>query len=46
MSSLIPAEQTLAVARRWSSRVTPGILVGVAAYIVGAPLDWLNYSGW
>lgn len=36
----------LAVARGWGSLVTPGILVGVAGYIVGTPLGLLIYSWW
>lgn len=46
MDSLIPADQTLAVTRGWGSLVTSGILVGVAGYIVGTPLDLLIYSWW
>ncbi|MEC9314879.1 MAG: DUF819 family protein, partial [Pseudomonadota bacterium] len=36
----------LAVARGWGTLVTPGILVGVAGYIVGTPLGLLIYSWW
>lgn len=36
----------LAVARGWGRLVTPGILVGVAGYIVGTPLGLLIYSWW
>lgn len=34
----------LAVARGWGRLVTPGILVGVAGYILGTPLGLLIYS--
>lgn len=36
----------LAMARGWSTLVTPGILVGVAGYIIGTPLGLLIYSWW
>lgn len=36
----------LAMARGWSTLVTPGILVGVAGYIVGTPLGLLIASIW
>ena len=36
----------LAMARGWSSLVTPGILVGVAGYIIGTPLGLLIAASW
>jgi len=36
----------LAMARGWGSLVTPGILVGVAGYIIGTPLGLLIVSWW
>lgn len=36
----------LAMARGWSTLITPGILVGVAGYIVGTPLGLLIASIW
>lgn len=36
----------LAMARGWPALVTPGILVGVAGYIVGTPLGLLIASYW
>lgn len=36
----------LAMARGWNTLVTPGILVGVAGYIIGTPLGLLIASIW
>lgn len=36
----------LAMARGWNTLVTPGILVGVAGYIIGTPLGLLMMSIW
>lgn len=36
----------LAMARGWGKLVTPGILVGVAGYIIGTPLGLLIYRWW
>ncbi|MCX4186608.1 DUF819 domain-containing protein [Methylophaga sp. OBS4] len=36
----------LAMARGWGTLVTPGILVGVAGYIIGTPLGLLIASWW
>lgn len=36
----------LAMARGWGTLVTPGILVGVAGYIIGTPLGLLMVSWW
>lgn len=36
----------LAMARGWSTLITPGILVGVAGYIIGTPLGLLIASIW
>jgi uncharacterized membrane protein len=36
----------LAMARGWGKLITPGILVGVAGYIIGTPLGLLIYRWW
>ena len=36
----------LAMARGWGTLVTPGILVGVAGYIIGTPLGLLMVAWW
>lgn len=36
----------LAMARGWDKLITPGILIGVAGYIIGTPLGLLIYAWW